>query len=277
MSYKIVGDSCCDFTKEDLAQDRFVQVPLVLYADGQEFMDDETFNQKIFLEAVLRSKEVPRSACPTPETYMEAYDGADDVYVITLTKKLSGSYNSAVLARNLYNEEKSEKNIHVFDSKAAASAQHLIARKIDEYASAGMTFEEVVEKVEAYIEGMNVLFVLETLDVLEKNGRLSKVSALIANTLHIKPLMTAVDGEIEKVSQTRGIKKALKKLVDEAVSRVKNPEERILSITHCNCLERAMELKDELMSRIPFKEAEIIDARGVSTLYACDGGVIVSF
>jgi DegV family protein with EDD domain len=277
MSYKIVGDSCCDFTKEELEQNLFTQVPLVLYADGQEFMDDETFDQKVFLEAALRSKEVPRSACPTPENYMEAYDGADDIYVITLTKKLSGSYNSAVLAKNLYAEEKSGKNIHVFDSKAAASAQHLIARKIDEYASAGMPFEQVVEKVEAYIDGMNVLFVLETLDVLEKNGRLSKVSALIANTLHIKPLMTAVDGEIEKVSQTRGIKKALKKLVDEAVSRVKNPEECILSITHCNCLERAMELKDELMSRIPFKEAEIIDARGVSTLYACDGGVIVSF
>ena len=120
---------------------------------------------------------------------MEAYKKADDIYVVTLSAELSGSYNSAELGKKLYEEELGEKNIHVFNSRGASSTQLLIARKIYEYASQGMSFEQVVEKVEDYIRGQRTFFVLETLDVLQRNGRLSKVNAVLATALNIKPVM----------------------------------------------------------------------------------------
>lgn len=277
MGYIVVGDSCCDFTEKDLGKKQFRQVPLILSADGKAFIDDETFDQQVFLEAVLRSQEVPRSACPAPEAYMSAFEGADDIYVVTLSAELSGSYNSAMLAKNLYEEEHQSRNIHVFNSKSAAAGQHLIARKIDQCAASGMAFEQVVKEVESYIANMTTLFVLETLDVLEKNGRLSRVAALVANTLNIKPVMAGDEGTIVKVTQARGMKKALNKLVDVIAERAKNPEERILSITQCNCPQRAKELSEAISQMIQFQEIEIQEARGVSSLYACDGGIVVAF
>ncbi|HCO29045.1 MAG TPA: DegV family protein, partial [Lachnospiraceae bacterium] len=151
MSYKIVGDSCCDYTTVENKKDTFIQIPLTLDVDGFQIRDDDTFEQIEFLKRVAVSKECPRSACPAPEEYMKAYEQADDIYVVTLSSELSGSYNSAVLAKNLYEEEHGTKNIHVFNSKSASSGQLLICRFIEALAEAGTPFEEVVERVEKYI------------------------------------------------------------------------------------------------------------------------------
>ena len=277
MSYRIVGDSCSDFTEQELAMEQYRQVPLMLYADGRTFVDDETFDQKDFLDAVLHSREVPRSACPAPEAFMTAFEGADDVYVVTLSSELSGSYNSAALAKRLYHEQGGSANVHVFNSRSAAAGQHLLVRTINRYASSGMPFEEVVERIEAMIARMETLFVLETLDVLQKNGRLSRVAAIVANTLNIKPVMAADNGTIVKAAQARGMNKALNKMVEEIKKRAVHPEEKILSMTQCNCPKRAAELRDAIGAAVHFKEIQILEARGVSSLYACDGGIVISF
>ena len=150
MSFHIVCDSCTDLTEEDLKKGCYTLVPLTLLVDGEEIIDDETFDQADFLAKVAASKESVKSACPAPESYMEAYSKADDIYVVTLSAELSGSYNSAVLGKNLYEEENGTKNIHVVNSRGAATTQVLIARKLNEYASQGMPFEEVVDKIEEY-------------------------------------------------------------------------------------------------------------------------------
>ena len=170
--------------------------------DGEEIIDDETFDQADFLAKVAASKESVKSACPAPESYMEAYSKADDIYVVTLSAELSGSYNSAVLGKNLYEEENGTKNIHVVNSRGAATTQVLIARKLNEYASQGMPFEEVVDKIEEYTTSLRTYFVLETLEVLRKNGRLSRLSATIAGALNIKPVMIGTrDGVIQKAAR----------------------------------------------------------------------------
>ena len=189
MSFHIVCDSCTDLTEEDLKKGCYTLVPLTLLVDGEEIIDDETFDQADFLAKVAASKESVKSACPAPESYMEAYSKADDIYVVTLSAELSGSYNSAVLGKNLYEEENGTKNIHVVNSRGAATTQVLIARKLNEYASQGMPFEEVVDKIEEYTTSLRTYFVLETLEVLRKNGRLSRLSATIAGALNIKPVM----------------------------------------------------------------------------------------
>lgn len=278
MSFHIVCDSCTDLTEEDLKKGCYTLVPLTLLVDGEEIIDDETFDQADFLAKVAASKESVKSACPAPESYMEAYSKADDIYVVTLSAELSGSYNSAVLGKNLYEEENGTKNIHVVNSRGAATTQVLIARKLNEYASQGMPFEEVVDKIEEYTTSLRTYFVLETLEALRKNGRLSRLSATIAGALNIKPVMIGTrDGVIQKAAQARGMKKALAKMVEHMGSEGRDLTRRQFVISHCNCYERAVYVKELIKKHLHAEDVDIVDTKGVSSLYACDGGIIVSY
>lgn len=277
MNFKIVLDSCGEMTPEMKADERFESAALTLTVGEEDIIDDETFNQAEFLEKIAACPECPKSACPSPEVYREGFMAdADHIYAITLTAELSGSYNSAMLGRTLALEKHPEKKIHVFNSKSASIGETLIALKIQECEEAGMEFEQVVETVEAYIESQHTHFVLENLETLRKNGRLSGVKALVATALKIKPVMGATpEGTICQVDQARGINKALVKMVDYVVANAAGSKDKVLAISHCNCPERAKMVKDAICERIEVKDAIILDTAGVSTMYANDGGVIV--
>lgn len=277
--YKIVIDSCGELP-EDLKKDgHFCNVALELEIDGYRIKDDETFNQLDFLRRVKESIHGPKSACPSPESYMSAYEGeAEHVYVVTLSGKLSGSYNSAVLGANLYKEEHEDnKQIYVFNSRSASIGETLIGLKVQEFEEAGYSFEEVVKKTEEYISGMNTFFVLETLETLRKAGRLSSIKAFVANTLNIKPVMGSTkEGAIQQLGQARGMKKALSKMVEDMLAKTKDCENKILAISHCNCPERAEFVKNTIEKLANFKKIVIVNTAGVSSMYANDGGVIIA-
>ena len=277
MSYKIVVDSCGELTEEMKKSGYFETASLEIDVNGHHIVDDETFDQKEFLRLVAESPECPKSSCPSPERYMEAFHcDADHVYAVTLSAELSGSYNSAELGKKLYQEEYGEKDIYVFNSRSASIGETLIARKAAECEEKGMSFQETVETVEAYIEGQNTYFVLETLETLRKNGRLTGLKAIVASALNIKPVMGATPaGTIRQLGQARGIKKALVKMVDEIMKDLKDPMEKVLAISHCNCPQRAKDVAEMLKARATFKEIMILDTAGISSMYASDGGVIV--
>ncbi|WP_026516902.1 DegV family protein [Butyrivibrio sp. MC2021] len=277
MSYKIVVDSCCDLPVKYRKDPHFQVVPLILQIGNDVIVDDDTFDQLDYLAKVAASDECARTACPSPELYMEAYNTeAEDVYVVTLSSKLSGSYNSALLGKNLYHEEYGPKNIHIVDSLSACCGEAQIALKAMELAESGMAFEEVVEQLEAYRDEMKTYFVLDSLETLRKNGRLTGMKALVATTLNIKPVCLGVAGEIVQKSQGIGIRKALLKMVDIVAQEINNPETKRLMITHVNCYERAAVVKDMILKRVPFLDAIIVDAAGVATTYAGDGGIVVT-
>ena len=277
MSYKIVVDSCGELPEEKKQDAHFESVPLALDVDGYHIVDDETFDQADFLRRVAASPNCPKSSCPSPERYMQAYTcEAEHVYAVTLSAELSGSYNSAELGKQLYLEEKGEKQIHVFNSRSASIGETLIALKIEECEKEGLPFEEVIERVEAYIEEQHTYFVLESLEALRKNGRLSNLKAFVANALNIKPVMGSTPaGTIQQLDQARGINRAVKKMAEYLAREVKNPAEKCLAISHCNCAARAEQLKEEILKRISVKSVFILDTAGISSLYASDGGVIV--
>lgn len=277
MKFKIVGDSCTDFVPEDLKKEYVASVPLTIDVGGYEVVDDESFDQADFLRRVEAYPECPKSACPSPESYMESFRDAEQIYVVTLSAKLSGSYNSAELAKRMYQEEHPEVKIHVFDSKSASCGQLLLAYLIERYALEGADFEEIVKRVTAFRNEMQTAFVLESLETLRKNGRLTGVKALVASALNIKPYMKAEDGAIAQVGQARGIKKALAKMVDYIGEVGDNFPDKTVIVAHCNCNERAREVENALMARYHFKSSRIIDTKGISSLYANDGGVIVAF
>lgn len=276
MSYKIIIDSCGEFIEKWKEDPRFESVPLTLNVGGETIIDDDSFDQISFIKKVAACPECPKSACPSPERYMKAYDcEADHVYAVTLSSELSGSYNSAVLGKNLFLEENPEKKVHVFNSRSASVGETLIGMKIQECEEMGFSFEETVQKVEAYIEEQNTFFVLDDLETLRKNGRLSKVKSLVASALKIKPVMGSTpEGTICQLDQARGINKALVKMVQHIVEKAENSQDKVLAISHCNCKDRAELLKNALLEKIDVKEVVILDTAGVSTMYANNGGVI---
>jgi len=278
MSYKIILDSCGEMPESYKNNTHFEHVPLTLDVDGYLIIDDETFDQADFLRRVAESPNCPKSSCPSPQRYMEAYTCEEEhVYAVTLSANLSGSFNSAELGKQLYHEERGEKDIHVFNSCSASVGQTLIALKIEECEEAGMSFEDVVKTVDAFIEGQNTYFVLESLEALRKNGRLSNMKAFVANALDIKPVMGATPvGTIFQLDQARGINRALKKMVGFMAKDLQNAEEKILGLAHCNCLERAQMVKELIQKAVPVKDIVIVDTAGISSLYASDGGIIIS-
>ena len=278
MEYIIVMDSCGERTAAMKADERVVSAPLTLQVDEHQIVDDDTFDQADFLKKVAASPNCPKSACPSPDYYREAFARAEKrAYAVTLSAELSGSYNSAVLAKDLLLEEHPDMQVHIFNSRSASVGETLITRKIQECEEAGMDFANVVETVEQYIDSQNTYFVLESLDALRKNGRLSNLKAFVATALKIKPVMGSTpEGSIIQLDQARGINRALVKMVDYIVQNVEDPETKVLGVTHCNCPARGEMVKNAILERIKVKDVILLDTAGVSSLYASDGGVIVA-
>lgn len=277
MSFKIILDSCGERTAEMKADPRFASAALTLEVSHEQIIDDETFNQAEFLRKVAASPECPKSSCPSPEIYQDFFmEDADHLYAVTLSSELSGSYNSAMLGRSLALEQCPDKKIHVFNSRSASVGETLIACRIQDCEEQGMSFDETVRTVEEYIAGQNTYFVLENLETLRKNGRLSNLKAFVASALKIKPVMGSTpEGTICQLDQARGINRALVKMVDYIVQRVTDSGKKRLGIAHCNCPERAQIVKEAILERIPVLETVTVETAGVSSMYANDGGIIV--
>ena len=278
MSFKIVVDSCCDLTPQMMKAGCFFKVPLTIRSGGSVFIDDETFDRSDLLASMKADENAPATACPSPQAYLDAYEGgAEDIYVVTLSALLSGSHNSAEQARHLFEEEYPQKNVHVFNSCSAVSGEVLVALKIRELAEAGYPFKHVVRETEEFIYRMQTFFVLENLDNLRKNGRLTKLQSVVTGALKIKLFMGATkEGEICKLGQALSVKQALGKLVDY-VAKDLDHEGRVCALCHCNAPERAMQVKQLLEQRCQFKDILILEAGGVTTVYANDGGIVVAY
>ncbi len=277
MSYKIVADSCCEFPEGYEKDSRYERVALRLDVEDEVFIDDESFDQAKFLKSVAKSAECPKSSCPSPEAFREAYrTDAENVFVFTLSSHLSGSYNSAELGKKLYHEKYGDKNIFVCDSESASCGETQLAFKAVEWSKEGRSFEEICQRLAEYRDKMKTYFVLDNLETLRKNGRLTGIKAFVATTLNIKPVMSATKGVIIQIGQAIGTQKALAKMAEAVARESVHPEEKMLMITHCNCRERAEKVKEMILEKIRVKDVLIMDTKGVSSMYANDGGVIVT-
>jgi len=277
-NYKIVVDSCCELKEEYLNDERFAVVPLSIEVGDAEIIDDENFNQAELLKKIAECPECPRSACPSPNAYMEEYEtDADHIYVVTLSSALSGSYNSAVLAADLYEEiNDTELKIHIIDSESASCGELQIVDEIIRLEEQGICFDEIVGRIEVFRNSIKTYFVLDTIETFKKNGRISGIRALVATGLNIKPVLQGIKGSIGQLDQAVGMTKALSKMVDHIASEVKNSKERVLMISHCNAPETAEKVKRMILEKCEFAKVVIINMRGISSMYANDGGIIVT-
>jgi DegV family protein with EDD domain len=278
MSVKIVADSSCDLNEELKRELGVTLVPLTLQISEINYRDDESLDVKAMLKEMAACPTSPKTACPSPNDFMKAYEGPESVFVVTLSSALSGTYESAILAKKMLLENTEDKFVHVFDSFSASIAEALISIKIFELAKKSCDNLQIVEKVNEYISSMKTFFLLESLDNLMKNGRLGKVKGTIASLLNIKPVMGATEvGDIKLVESVRGYKRAFMRFAEIIGEQGVKLEEKVIGIAHCNCLERAEEFKRELMKRYKFKDIIIVETSGLTSVYANQGGIIVAF
>ena len=267
MSFKIIVDSCCDLTPSLLREPCYSSVPLTIRVGDKVIVDDATFDQAELLWRMKESESAPQTSCPSPAQYLDAFDcGADELYVVTLSALLSGSHNSAQQARQIWLEEHPDAKVHIFNSCSASAGE-----------AQGLLFQQVIREVDRFSRDMQTLFVLESLDNLRKNGRLTGLQSVVTGALRIKLLMGATpQGEICKLGQALTMKQALGKLVDRMAA---DPDHqgRVAAVCHCNCLERAFALKEQIEAKCQFQQVLILEAGGITTVYANDGGVVVAY
>lgn len=278
----ILADSCCDLSPELLKKTQAKIAPLTITIDDTHYVDDGTVDIPPYLAAMKASKNPVRSACPSPDLYAEDIRATEgDCFIVTLSAKLSGSHNAASLGVQLAQEDMPEKKVHVFDSESASAGETYIALMIHDLIAAGKSFEQIVELVEEKIRSMHTLFVLDSLDNLVKNGRISKTVALLANVLSIRLLMSDDGhGAIKNISKARGIKGALGQMVETCRKHTEglSAASQRLVISYCNCPERARQVRDMIREKCPaIGEIIMTPTSALSSMYANDGGIVIAY
>lgn len=281
MNIGILADSCCDMTP---AMRRLLGVEiasLTIDVGGVSYRDDETLEQKRLLAAMKACKTASHTACPSPHEYAALMEKYDACFVVTLSSRLSGSYHAACAGRDLLAENGGRTKVYVCDSKSAAAGETLIALELRSHINGGLAFEEIIERIEAFIRRMRTRFVLEDLSNLVKNGRISKTAGLLGGALGIRPVMgDDGDGNIQLVEKVRGTQNAMRRLVSIVAEDLKGEKKgsRTLGISFCNCAERAHALKKDLLNACPaLRDVIATPTGGLSTFYAADGGVVLAY
>jgi len=277
LKYKIIADSSCDVTDEIKNNTGVELVPLTLRLDDKEYLDDHTLDLKGYLKAMKASKSAPKTSCPSIQDFLDRFKDSDNIFVVTISSKLSGTYNSAMQAKAIINEEFQDKFIHVFDSMSAAIGETLVHLKLHEAIMDNLKNNEVIDKVNGFIKEMKTFFLLENLDNLAKSGRMNPIVAKAANMLSIKPIMGSHEGTIRLVDKVRGYERAFQRLVDVIGEEGSNLENKVLGIAHCNCFQRALKFKEKVMEKYRFKDIIVVEMAGLSSTYANEGGLVIAF
>lgn len=275
MKFNIIVDSASNISPNVLSNDNIeIKVAsLILNVDGTEFVDDANIDTHAMLTSIKKSKK-PRSSCPSPYSFYSLIEEDKYNIIITMSSKLSGSYNSANTAISML--EKTD-NVFLMDSKFVAGVMRLIVERAVNDINSGASFEEIKEDLIKYRDSLNLLFVLDKFDTLVKNGRVSKIIAKIASLVAIKPICSGVDGEIKMTQKIRTFDGAIKKLANMVIEKIKTSKVTKVIISHTENLVAALKVK-ELVNKV-FKnvQIQIEENKGLCSFYSMTGGLIVSF
>lgn len=274
MDYKIVMDSAGDLLEMEQAE--FSNVPLKILAGDREFVDDATTDVAEMVEYMRTYVGKSSTACPSAGEYLEAFGDAEDVYCVTITSGLSGSYNAAYIAAQTYLEQHPQRRVHVFDSLTAGPEMTLVAEKIRELVHQKLPFDKIVSMVEEYNLKTQLAFSLESLHNLAQNGRVPVAVAKIAGMLSIRLVGKASDeGTLQPTGKARGDQKVPGELLKQLLSMgYKGGRVRI---HHCYNLPSAQRLKDAILEKFPQASIIIQKTNALCSFYAEKGGMLVGF
>lgn len=276
--WKIVADSGCDYRQlAQLAPDtEFVSVPLSIQIGGQTFVDDASLDIDQMVSVMQSTSEAATSACPSTQAYEEAFAGAENVIVVTITGGLSGSFNAARVARDMYLEEHPDAKIHLIDSLSAGGEMDLLVTEINRLIASGLEFEEVVSAITTYQENSKLLFVLAKVDNLVKNGRLSKLVGAVVGLLNIRMVGEASsEGKLELLQKARGHKKSVTAAWEE-MKKAGYKGGRII-MAHRNNDKFFQQFSDLVKETYPEASIEEVATSGLCSFYAEEGGLLMGY
>ena len=278
MTWKIIADSGCDFREmANLAKDtQFESVPLTIQVENEIFVDDKQLEIDLMMEKMYASSAASKSACPSPDDYLKSFEGADTIFVVTITGTLSGSNNSAQVAKKIFLEEHPDAHIHVIDSLSAGGEVDLLVTKLNELIQQDLSFDEVVQVISRYQEKTKLLFVLAKVDNLVKNGRLSKLLRTVVGLLNIRMVGEASQtGTLELLQKARGSKKALASAIEELLKA--GYKGGRLIIAHRNNEKFCQQFSQLIQEKYPQAQIETIPTSGLCSFYAEEGGILMGY
>lgn len=278
VKWKIVADSGCDYKElNNLAPDTvFESVPLTIQVEQTVFVDDAGLDIDQMMEEMYASSAAAKSACPSPQAYEAAYEGAENIIVITITGTLSGSHNSARIAKEMFEESHSGVNIHLIDSLSAGGEMDLLVQEINRLISEGLSFEEVVEAITAYQEKTKLVFVLAKVDNLVKNGRLSKILGTVVGLLNIRMVGEASkEGTLELLQKARGHKKSVPAAYEEMKKAGYKGGKIIMA--HRNNDKFFEQFSDLVHAEYPNARIEAVATSGLCSFYAEEKGLLMGY
>lgn len=278
---KIIADSSCDLNENLKSMMDIILVPLTIRVNGHEYRDTGREKIQAFLQDIREDSEIAKSACPSPQDFLDAFGNETEILVVTMTSKLSGTYNSAMIARELHLEKHKDAKVHVFDTLSGTVGESAVVCFIHSLIRHQFEFETIVKMTAAYISELNTVFILGSLNTLVKSGRMNPFLGSVAGALNIHLMLEANAGEIALVKKVRGVRKAQKRLVEEVIERASKPhfhsELRTLIIGHCEAEEYAMQVREELLKANLFSEIHIVPTGLLSTTYVNEGGIVLAF
>ncbi|MEG3029641.1 MAG: DegV family protein [Oscillospiraceae bacterium] len=277
--WNIICDSSCDILSLDgMSKDtRFGIAPLKILLGEETFVDDETLDIKKMMAAMSQNKGVSSSSCPSPFEWLEQFERAENTIAITISSELSGSYNSAIVAKGMLLEKCPTSKIHIINSKSVSGTMILLAKKANQLISAGLSFEEIVNELDQYNNTMQLTFCLENYSTLIKNGRMHPLVGAVAAALNIRAVaIKSSKGDIQVISKQRGAQNTYKYMVTQMMEK-KQLSNLPIYINHCNNAEGAHMIKNLLKELGGCVDVTILDTRALCSYYANNGGIIVSY
>jgi len=282
MIWNVVSDSSCDMLMNQFSSEsvRFETVPLRIQVGEREFVDNDELDVPVMLAAMAEEKTASSTACPAPAAFARAFEKGDKTICFTISANLSGTYNAAVMGREILLEEHPEKEVCIIDSKATAGAMVLLIRKAKELMEAdpeGLHFEEICAKLRIYQAALRTCFTLENFDNLIKNGRMRPLVGTLLHSLGIHVLAVATpQGTIQVSGKARGEIKTYKGMVD-IMRESKDCAGAEVVISHCENITGALKLKEQILASLPVKSVDIFSCRGLTSFYAMEKGLIIGY
>ena len=272
MKRKIVADSSCDMW--ELNGVDFAVAPMTISTDNKHYVDNQELDVHLMSEELAKYKGVSHTACPSVGSWLDCYEGFDEIFVITLTGAMSGTYNSAMTAKGIYEEENENVKVHVFDSLSTGPEMRLLIEKLKEMIEEDLTFEEIVEKGQDYLNHTRLFFALKSLHNFAMNGRVSKAVASAIGVLNISIFATASEkGTIQQISKCRGEKKVVKSMIEHLEDAGYHGGK--VRISHADNLKLAHNVRDKILELYPNADIIVYPMGGLCTYYAEIGGLLV--
>ena len=273
---RIVTDSSCDLNK-DIAEKYNIQIVPLNVSFGDDIYTDGDIKIDEFYKMMSNSSTLPKTSCPSPEIFMKSYEGEEDeILVITLASNLSGTYSTAVLAKNMFEEEYPDKKVAVIDSETGSIGQGLLLVKAAQLVQEGKSLDEIVNIIESLKKEVVFYGSLETLENAIKGGRINPLAGKLINALNFKVIVKIGNGEVKPCDKARGDNNSIKKVVENVCASIKEGEVKSLSIAHANCLEKALKVKEMMLKNHNFESIMISDIGPVIGTYSSKGAVLIS-